>query len=152
MQFHRNSSSQKHLWFIKSILNNRQTSVVREIKSWEHKEKMPHKKNWSSKYRFGRSLIIQFCQLSLQAYISSTHCTIPASIILASLHLLISSISVILPLGSTAMGGLIYVLKLSLGFEPPLNTESQVRLYVRTGWASELVKGRVVWHNLFIIS
>ncbi len=57
---------------------------------------------WSSKRGFGRSLLIKSFQSSLWAYISSTHCTVPASI----LHLPISSsVSVILPISSTSTGG-----------------------------------------------
>ncbi len=42
---------------------------------------------WSSQCRFRRSLIIQSCQSSLRPYISSSHCSFPATIILASFHL-----------------------------------------------------------------
>ncbi len=90
-----------------------------------------------------RSLIIQSCQSLFWTHISSTYCAVPVTILLASLHLPISSsISVILLLCSTTMGGLNSELKPSLGFEPLLKTASQVclPLTIRTGWARKLVK------------
>ncbi len=73
---------------------------------------------WSSQRRFRRSLIIQSCQSSLRPYISCSNCSVPETILPASLHLPFSS-SNSFSFSSTLYhhrGGSYSELKPSLGF------------------------------------
>ncbi len=96
----------------------------------------------SSQCRFGRSLIIQSCQSSLQPYISSSHCSIPATILPAPST---SPSPPLIPLfflyTVPSLGGSYSELELSLRFEPPSRTASQVYLPLsgRIEWAGKLV-------------